>query len=456
MPFLDGLTKHTTAPHGPGFSPTSQGMTSAQWNAQYCDTIGNILTCGIVFNRIAAQFPGVTNGGITNCRKQRGTGSNSSDWSVHSCAGAVDVWPNGNSSGAIIAYAKQQPEVWDAWLDASPGDVHVQIVPNPPYPNWTPPCAGGSTGGGTTTTTWPRILSAKQIAQLAWNAMGKDTPIRDVQIATAIALCESGGQTCPANTHGDTLHGLWQSDGCSGSTSGADLCNPFTAAASMAGAYHAAKWGCWGCGPEHKGGYLIHMGAAQKATQGMVYGTAVPGLGLPGGQGPCDPRCLQGSGAFFTKHPEKCGGCLPSNAGPESLTAGCPPCNTFGFKIPLGPCLCFDKVFAGLGIGLAALLMLAGVYLLIKTTPQGTSVRQVGRTILAPFSGLKGAARRGRARRTSTQTAKARLATERAAAINEQEIARVAQGQDSNPKQGKDVGATRRKGLGDSSRGRGE
>ena len=121
-------------------------MTSAQWNALYGNVAANTAKCTVITAAIVGRF-GVRPGGIYNCRKQRGTGSDPSAWSVHSVAGATDVWPGPGQANAIIAYAKSLPGVWDAWLDVSPGDVHVQIVPNPPS-GWVPPCAGGT--GGTT------------------------------------------------------------------------------------------------------------------------------------------------------------------------------------------------------------------------------------------------------------------------------------------------------------------
>jgi hypothetical protein len=94
---------------------------------------------------VQARFPTARNAGICNCRFQRGTGSDPTQWSVHSVCGAVDFFttdPNG-----MIAYAKSLPMVWDAWLDASPGDVHIQVIPNPPH-GWIPPCAGTGSHGG--------------------------------------------------------------------------------------------------------------------------------------------------------------------------------------------------------------------------------------------------------------------------------------------------------------------
>lgn len=126
-------------------APPAGALTSAEWNARYGNTATNSVAAIAVFVRCKARFPGLEFGGVYNCRKQRGTGSNPNRYSVHSVGGAVDVWAarNGISNDAVKAYAKSLPGVWDAWLDESPGDVHIQIVPNPPE-DWIPPCAGGS------------------------------------------------------------------------------------------------------------------------------------------------------------------------------------------------------------------------------------------------------------------------------------------------------------------------
>lgn len=100
----------------------------------------NLIEATAVQTAVQARFPSAKFAGICNCRKQRGTGSDPNRWSVHSVCGAVDFFTD--DPAAMIAFAKAIPGVWDAWLDAKPGDVHIQIIPNPPA-NWIPPCATG-------------------------------------------------------------------------------------------------------------------------------------------------------------------------------------------------------------------------------------------------------------------------------------------------------------------------
>ncbi len=156
-PSLNSPTSHS-APTFPG--------TSAQFNAQYGNTAANTVLATTVGTAIGGRFPGSWNPAtpnIYNCRTQRGTGSCSSCYSVHSVAGAVDTWPTAHASAAdIVAFAITLPSVQGAWLDASPGDVHVQIVPNPPA-GWVPPCAGGSGGGGTVNAPAGAIVAARAL-----------------------------------------------------------------------------------------------------------------------------------------------------------------------------------------------------------------------------------------------------------------------------------------------------
>jgi hypothetical protein len=110
------------------------------WNWTFDNSAANQVKANAAYLAIKARFPGIRYGGICNCRKRRGGGADTTQWSVHSVCGAVDIWPESYSPNSIIALAKSIPGVFDAYLDSPPGDVHVQVVPNPPH-NWIPPCA---------------------------------------------------------------------------------------------------------------------------------------------------------------------------------------------------------------------------------------------------------------------------------------------------------------------------
>lgn len=130
-----GMPSSTTQSGGLPSGTTHTGT----WN--YNDSAVNSAKATAAEAAILARFPGTRSGGICNCRYMRGsTAPSGHRWSVHSVCGAVDIWPSPYPADSIIAFAKSLPMVWDAWLDSSPGDVHVQVVPNPPA-DWIPPCA---------------------------------------------------------------------------------------------------------------------------------------------------------------------------------------------------------------------------------------------------------------------------------------------------------------------------
>jgi hypothetical protein len=118
------------------------GGEGAKWSPLYENSAANLVKANAAYAAVKARFPGIRFGGILNCRHRRGGGADSSQWSVHSVAGAVDVWPEGYSAASIEAFAKSLPMVFDAYLDSPPGDVHIQVIPNPPH-GWIPPCARG-------------------------------------------------------------------------------------------------------------------------------------------------------------------------------------------------------------------------------------------------------------------------------------------------------------------------
>jgi hypothetical protein len=147
---------------------------------------------------------------------------------------------------------------------------------------------------------------------------------------------------------------------------------------------------------------------------------------------PCDPRCKDG--AFNVQHiGDLCSGCpdLPKGSvtGPLFGSGGCDGCQTL---CPgAGPFhFCLDKVFAGLGIALAAGILLFGVYLVFRAAGNNP-LRRVG-TVFAPVANLlrssSGAATGGgrrvthsgsetitqRARRNRTAESRARTAEARA------------------------------------------
>ena len=140
-PRIDAGEADPAAGVGTATAPTGGAVTPGG-GAVLPGSAANAAKANSVYLALKLRYPLLRYGGICNCRHRRGTGADTSQWSVHSICGAVDVWTDGHySNNEVIAFAKKIPGVYDAYLDASPGDIHVQVVPNPPQ-GWIQPCAG--------------------------------------------------------------------------------------------------------------------------------------------------------------------------------------------------------------------------------------------------------------------------------------------------------------------------
>lgn len=463
---MKGSDKHTMAP-----ARTLSGVGS-----------GNIATGNRIRAMIESRWPTAQYAGMCCCRHERGTGSDPSHWSVHAWCGAVDYFgpshsPNDPVTIEIFNWANSSEGkaagIQFALIDQSPGDVHVQYIPNqegdpPCAPQIGSTCAGthpfesGSTGGGVS------APAGAIVAATALKAAG--CPEKQAINLVAIAGRESSWNPT-AHTYGS---------GCGPGMCGQQSQTP--------GAVCEDSWGLWQINWCAHGDTLTGAGisrgslvipAMNARAAGLISGnfsSLDPWRGLEnvtdsekqaganavaivyrGATSTCDPRCLQGDGSFFTAHPELCGGCLPSSAGRESLTGGgCGNCQTLCPGV--GPLhFCLDKVFASGGILLATVALIFGVYLLVRSSG-GQRVGQVVRPIGGLFSSL---GRIGEAGRTERLAARRRTTPAGGKPIAQRaQEARIDQGMrdtaetvlENTKREGRGTGPTRIEGLG--SRGR--
>jgi hypothetical protein len=123
------------------------------------------------------------------------------------------------------------------------------------------------------------ILTPRQIALGAAQAMGSGTPKTDLITITAICLCESGGNTNSYNPHATNApaYGLFQMNEGLGS----QLFDPTTSFRHMAESYHRSKWRYWGCGPDHVGGYVPFLPVATAAVVSLPPDATTTGTTAP-------------------------------------------------------------------------------------------------------------------------------------------------------------------------------
>lgn len=380
---VPGAVKHLRSP--------GDSLTGEEWNARYGNVATNTATCNGVYAKITGRFGAVRSGGIYNCRKQRGTGSDPTDYSVHSVAGALDVWPGSNASaGELITFAKSLPEVWDAWLDESPGDVHIQVVPNPPE-GWVPPCAGGS-GGGSTVVPPPGAIMAATALKAA------KCPAPAAVNMVGIAYRESRwnptahtfGQGCGPGECGrhngpgtvcEDSSGLWQINWCAhGETLEA---KGITRTMLLFASTNAKAAGIISGGFKTLEPWRGTTGVSEttmaqaKAAVDAVY----LGIGV-------DDQCAKLWADWIRKGSKgPAPDCSFSVEGDP--TSAIP--DAFGWVGDL-----VGKFIAALGIGLAAGVILFGAYLIVRSS-QGRTVREVGTSLASPFRALGGRSSRGRA-----------------------------------------------------------
>ncbi len=128
------------------------GSSGSSWLAQYGNVSTNIAKTTQLKTYILNRWPSLNYAGTCNCRPQRGTGSNPNMWSIHSWCGAIDFFgPTYSTSDPVAktlyswanSSAGKALGIVFALSEASPGDIHVQIIPNQVPSDLVPQCAGG-------------------------------------------------------------------------------------------------------------------------------------------------------------------------------------------------------------------------------------------------------------------------------------------------------------------------